>query len=193
MFPAHPLRHRVPLATACVLALAASAPAHAQADLRMEGPSVYLQGGVARDDTQALTIGATLPWRNGWQKEWWGGVVQGHWDFYLSQWQADGATGRVHSTVLGVSPTLRLRHGGGHGAWFTEAGLGINYASPRYETLHKAFSTRFNFATHLAVGFNHGAQRQHEWQLRIQHTSNGGFKKPNPGQNFVQLRYALHF
>lgn len=191
MTPARPPHRSTPRLAACALALLASGPLYAQASA--DSPSLYLQAGLARQDSQALTIGATLPWHNGWQKEWWGGVVRGHWDFYASQWRADGATGRVHSTVLGVSPTLRLRHGGGHSAWFTEAGLGINYASPRYVTLHKAFSTRFNFASHLAVGFNHGTQRQHEWQLRIQHTSNGGVKKPNPGQNFVQLRYALHF
>jgi len=29
--------------------------------------------------------------------------------------------------------------------------------------------------------------------LRIQHSSNASLKKPNPGQNFLQLRYARHF
>lgn len=192
MFPAPNLSHPGRILAACALALAASGSLHAQSATNADSPSLYLQGGVAREDSQAVTIGATLPW-NGWQKAWGGGELRGHWDVYASQWRADGAVGRVHSTVLGVSPTLRLRHDGGRSAWFTEGGLGINYASPRYVTLHKAFSTRFNFASHLAIGFNHGAQRQHEWQLRIQHTSNGGIKKPNPGQNFLQLRYALHF
>jgi lipid A 3-O-deacylase len=38
-----------------------------------------------------------------------------------------------------------------------------------------------------------GQQRQHELQLRLEHVSNAGIKEPNPGANFVQLRYALHF
>jgi hypothetical protein len=29
--------------------------------------------------------------------------------------------------------------------------------------------------------------------LRIQHSSNASLKHPNPGQNFLQLRYARHF
>ena len=184
---------RIP--AACLLTLVAQAPLQAQtaAPSLADRPSLYLQAGAARESSQALTLGATLPWSNGWHRDWWGGQVRGHWDFYLSQWTADGTTGRVHSTVLGVSPTLRLRFDGGRSPWFTEGGLGINYASPLYVTQTKAFSTRFNFATHLAIGYSHGAEQQHEWQLRIQHSSNGGIKKPNPGQNFVQLRYALHF
>ena len=178
----------------CLLALTTIAPLQAQTipTFQDDRPSLYLQAGAAREDTQALTIGATLPW-NGWHQEWWGGMVRGHWDIYASQWHADGAAGRVHSTVLGVSPTLRWRPDASHSGWFVEGGLGANYGKPRFVTLHKAFSTRFNFASHVAVGYSHGSQREHEWQLRIQHSSNGGFKKPNPGQNFLQLRYAQHF
>jgi len=28
------------------------------------------------------------------------------------------------------------------------------------------------------------------WMLRVQHISNARIKRPNPGGNFVQLRYA---
>ena len=112
----------------CLLALTTTVPLQAQTSPSPQDdrPGLYLQAGAARDDTQALTIGATLPW-NGWQKEWWGGQVRGHWDFYASQWSADGAAGRVHSTVLGVSPTLRWRLDTGHSPWFLEGGLGANY------------------------------------------------------------------
>ena len=87
----------------CLLALTTIAPLQAQTipTFQDDRPSLYLQAGAAREDTQALTIGATLPW-NGWHQEWWGGMVRGHWDIYASQWHADGAAGRVHSTVLGV-------------------------------------------------------------------------------------------
>ena len=29
--------------------------------------------------------------------------------------------------------------------------------------------------------------------LRVEHTSNASIKKPNPGENFVQLRYGYTF
>ena len=95
--------------------------------------------------------------------------------------------------AIGISPALRLRPGGGHSPWFLEGGIGASYASPRFVTRYKEMSTRLNFVSHLAVGFNHGTAHQHEWQLRIQHSSNGGIKKPNPGQNYLLLRYARHF
>ena len=34
---------------------------------------------------------------------------------------------------------------------------------------------------------------RHELALRLQHFSNAGIKHPNPGENFVQLRYAQGF
>ena len=93
----------------------------------------------------------------------------------------------------GIGPALRLRPDGGHGPWFVEGGMGASYASPRFATRYKEMSTRLNFVSHLAVGFNHGEEHQHEWQLRLQHSPNGGIKKPNPEQNYLQLRDALHF
>ena len=177
--------------TALVLGLTGLA-LQAQTAVPLETRSVYLQAGTDQQSTRAWTLGLTLPWV-GWQRSWWGGVWQGHWDLYASQWTSDGYTGRVHSTVLGIGPALRLRPDGGHGPWFVEGGMGASYASPRFVTRYKEMSTRLNFVSHLAVGFNHGEEHQHEWQLRLQHSSNGGIKKPNPGQNYLQLRYALHF
>jgi hypothetical protein len=42
----------------------------------------------------------------------------------------------------------------------------------------------------MAVGRMFGAERQHELVLRLEHFSNAGIDHPNPGENFVQLRYA---
>ena len=99
----------------------------------------------------------------------------------------------MRCTILCISPTRRLRPNSSHSPWFFERGIGASYASPRFVTRYKEMSTRFNFVSHLAVGFNHGAAHQHEWQLRIQHSSPDGTKNPNPGQNYLQLRYARHF
>lgn len=176
--------------TACAAALLAAAPAHAQSVDAT--PSIYLQGGTAPHNTDTVTLGATLPWSS-WQKELWGGQLRGYWDIYVSRWSFDGIAGYDRATVLGVTPTLRLRPDQGRSAWFWEAGVGATVADKRYLTTDKDFSTRFNFASHLGVGVNLGAQRQHEIALRFQHVSNAGIKKPNPGENFVQLRYAYHF
>ncbi len=193
--PSLPLRRRgarlLPWLAASA-GLLAGTQALAQEDLS-KAPSVYLQGEWAEYSTDALTVGATLPWRN-WSMPLWGGELRGHWDIYLSRWSFDRAPGgRSNSLVLGVAPTLRLRPDQGRAAWFWEAGLGANVGNHVYRTVDREFSTSFNFATHVGIGVNLGARRQHELLLSVQHVSNAGIKQPNPGLNFVQLRYALHF
>ncbi|MCZ2406763.1 MAG: hypothetical protein BGO74_13370 [Burkholderiales bacterium 68-12] len=176
------------LAARAVLCLGALASAAAMAQEPPPRPALYVQWGEARADRQAWILGATLPWQ-GWSKALGSGALRGHWDLYLGQWSARLPAQRLHSNVLGVGAALQWRAQEGSAPWFVEAGTGLNYAQPRFMDM----STRLNFASHLALGFEHGAQREHEWQLRLQHSSNGGVKKPNPGQNFLQLRYARHF
>ena len=151
--------------------------------------SLYAQGGWAESHTHTLTLGAALPWS--WHKPLGSGVLSGYWDVYLSHWRYDGA-GRSRLLLLGLTPTLRWTPHGGSSPWFAEAGIGATLTNHLYRTVDEEFSTAFNFASHLGVGLRWGAQRRHEVVLRFQHVSNAAIKHPNPGQNFVQLRYALH-
>lgn len=176
-----------------VLAAVTAMGVQAQTAGTADTPSVYLQGGWAEHSTDAATLGVTLPWGN-WRSELLGHEVRGYWDIYASRWSYDGiAGGSSHATLVGVTPTFRLRPDNGRSAFFWEGGIGVTYMDKRYETIHKEFGTRYNFASHLGLGYSLGAQRQHEVMVRVQHLSNGGIKKPNPGENFVQLRYAYHF
>jgi hypothetical protein len=74
-----------------------------------------------------------------------------------------------------------------------EGGVGITFTTTLYETERKRFSTSFNFGDHIAVGRNFGERREHEISLRIEHFSNAGIKHPNPGENFLQIRYSYRF
>ncbi|MBB6557791.1 hypothetical protein HNP48_000455 [Acidovorax soli] len=171
----------------------AALPGAAQAQSAQASPSLYIQGSQARQGTDALAIGATLPWK-GWQRPLWGGQLTGYWDLYASRWSYDGLSGqREHLSLVGLTPTLRLRMDEGRSAWFWEGGIGLTVADKRYEIPNRTFSTRANFASHLGLGVGLGEQRQHDLVLRVQHVSNAGIKKPNPGENFVQLRYGYHF
>jgi len=153
-------------------------------------PTLYAQAGLAEHGTNTLTVGGTLPW-NGWRDSLWGGELRGHWDVTVSRWSFHAAPGRSgRLLLLGGTPTLRLHPDGGRSAWFWEAGIGVTLANRRYVTRHKEFSSRFNFASHAGVGIHLGARRQHELLLQVQHVSNAGIKRPNPGENFIQLRYA---
>jgi len=154
-------------------------------------PAMYLQYGFIQHGSYEITAGVTLPWQQQTLE------VKGlslHWDVGLSRWSAHTPKGRRNTQVLGIKPVLRWRANQGQSRWFYEVGVGASYAlNRRYETRDRHFSTRFNFASHAGVGYLLGVQYQHEVLLRIEHHSNASMKHPNPGENFLQLRYATHF
>jgi lipid A 3-O-deacylase len=62
-----------------------------------------------------------------------------------------------------------------------------------YHTPERQFSTNFQFTEVIGVGLSLGEHGQHELGFRFQHFSNGGIKKPNPGETFVRARYTYRF
>lgn len=156
-------------------------------------PALYLQYGVAEHGTDALTAGAIIPWKQ-WSHALGSGLLTGYWDIWGSRWASDYQGGTRSTWVIGAKPTLRWRAAQGQSPWFMEAGLGMSYAlNHRYLTDRKEFSTRYNFATHIGIGYLFGQQLSNEVSLRLEHHSNAAIKQPNPGENFLQLRYARYF
>lgn len=179
--------------TAGMALLLASGGAQSQPVFNDHSPTWYAQAAVGASDAYAASIGMTLPWKQ-WTYGLGSGQVTGHWDLFASHWSSHTLRDeRQRSYVIGVVPTLRWRGNQGLSAWFAQAGTGLAWSSAYYQSHDKLFSTRYNFATHLAIGTNFGAQREHEVMLRLEHFSNAGIKRPNPGENFLQLRYAHRF
>lgn len=152
--------------------------------------AVFVQPGIADRDTRTLTVGVMWPWKRSWPL--FDGRLGGYWEVGIGQWYVPARDGRPsqNSTQLSFTPTLRWRPGDGASPWFVEGAIGFTVVAPIYRNGNRRFSTEFNFADHLAVGRNFGARRQHELALRLEHVSNGGIEEPNPGENFLQLRYA---
>ena len=179
--------------TRALLAFAAVAAAfsfNVQAmDLTPHG--AFVVAGAAPHATDSLGAGAIWPWA--WRKPVGGGELTGLTEAYVSSWRAQAAVGHRSFTQIGIVPLLRYRPDQGRSAWFGEAGIGVSTMDRLYDTPHKQFSTRFNFVDTIGVGRSFGAQRQHELGLRLVHMSNASIKRPNPGENFLQLRYAVMF
>lgn len=154
--------------------------------------TAFLQVGAA-SDAEMLILGATWIWA--WQRNTRLGRIGGYSEVSVGRWRSeigeDGASDWV--TQWGVTPVLRLHPEGWGGRWFVEVGIGANLLVPIYRTSSKRFSTNFNFGDHLAVGRQFGERGRHEIALRLQHFSNAGIDSPNPGENFLQLRYVAHF
>jgi lipid A 3-O-deacylase len=88
---------------------------------------------------------------------------------------------------------LRYRFGDGGSPWFAEGGVGATLMDRIYRTPDRSFSTAFQFTEVLGIGRSFGEKGAHEVSLRVQHFSNAGIKKPNPGETFLRLRYAYRF
>jgi lipid A 3-O-deacylase len=175
------------LATAAALA-ALSLNAQAM-DLTPRG--AFAVAGVAARGTDSLSVGAIWPWA--WRTQLPGGEVTAITEAYVSRWKARAAVGRQSFTQFGLVPLVRLRRDEGRSDWFGELGIGVSVTDRVYNTPGKRFSTRFNFVDTLGIGRSFGAQRQQELGVRLVHMSNAGIKHPNPGENFLQLRYAVMF
>lgn len=175
--------------TALMLLLALSGTATSAQSLDSQ-PTWYLQAAQGDSSSTALVLGTTLPWK---QEAWrlGSGDVRGHWDMWLGAWSnRPMQQPRFQTAALGIGPSLRWRGAQGTSPWFAEVGTALMVTGKTLSHDDQRMGTRWNFASHLGMGMNFGPQRAHELSLRIQHASNAGLKKPNPGLNFVQIRYA---
>lgn len=171
--------------------LASWAPASHAVELPDLRPStLFIQAGFAEDNTNSYVAGATWDWP--WRRHTAIGTLSGFFEASAGRWSTDTAVPRDPNwaTQVGITPVLRLQPEAWGGNWFAEAGIGANVILPIFRSSRKRFSTEFNFGDHVALGRMFGAERQHELVLRLQHFSNAGIDHPNPGENFIQLRYA---
>jgi lipid A 3-O-deacylase len=178
------LRLLVPASIGLLAAVAGAA------DLRPAG--AFIEGGLAQHEAYSVTAGLLWPWS--WRRSLGQAELSGITEAYVSQWSAKGATTERHNyTQIGVVPVIRVRPDAGRSPWFLEGGIGLSAMDRLYRNQARQFSTSFNFADVVGIGHSFGADRRREVSLRISHFSNAGIKEPNPGETFLQLRYAMMF
>jgi lipid A 3-O-deacylase len=172
------------------IALAASLGSACALDLKPDGYSVQ---GAAGTNT-ARMAGVGLVWDWDWELLRRKAAITAHTELLVNHWRADAFGGGTQGfTQLVLLPTARFRLSGGRSPWFLEMGIGASWLDRDYVTPHRAFSTRWNFYDTIGVGHSFGPQHEHELGIRWVHVSNSGIKKPNPGQDFLQLRYSARF
>lgn len=181
----------VTIAVFSLLSTAWAEPAPSRSHLAPD--TFFVKTGLA-EKAVAISLGV------GWDKSDWLGsslpealslafeVEIGHWQtFHLRHEQAE-------FTQFGVTPMLRLPLAtAANHEWFVEGGIGCYFIVPLYHKGKKEFSTNFNFQDLIGLGLRYGKTRQNEVVLYVSHFSNAGIDDPNPGENFLQLRYLRHF
>jgi hypothetical protein len=132
---------------------------------------------------------AGLQWN--WQRRWWRGgrwELGGYWDLSAGGWR----NGEDTVYDVGLTPVFRLE-GTAPGSPYLEAAIGFHLLSDLQIDRGKSFSTRFQFGDHIGAGRRFGPRERYDVSVRLQHLSNGGIRKPNPGIDFLQLRFQYHF
>lgn len=184
LFTLSPLRRVLVLAAAVLV----SAAGHAAGLL----PSAaFVEGAAADHRTYSATVGLIWPWS--WKSDWFGGELTGSTEAFVSNWITRAESRREGYTLIGIVPLVRYRFSQGRSPWFLEGGIGLSVLDSRFVIASRQMSTALNFYDVVAAGRSFGGDNRHEVSLRLAHISNAGIKKPNPGQEFLQMRYAVRF
>ena len=178
----------VPLVAGALLAAAGGSAA--ALDLKPDGIAVH--GSIGTNTARMAGVGLIWDWE--WEVLRRKAAITGQTEWMINRWQADDfGGGHQGFTQVVLLPTVRFELSQGRSPWFAELGVGVSYLDRHYLTPHRDFGSRWNFYDVIGVGHTFGAQRTHELTLRWVHVSNLGIREPNPGQDFVQVRYARRF
>jgi lipid A 3-O-deacylase len=145
--------------------------------------SVSLEAGRGNDRTNVVRV--ATQWR--WRKErpvderW---RLHGYWEASVGAWEGDDDS----SADFALTPVFRFERHGRQRVPYVEAAIGFHILS-RHISRERQFSTNFQFGDHIGAGLRSG---KYDFGVRAQHLSNGGIRHPNPGINFVLLRFQYH-
>jgi hypothetical protein len=171
---------------------AAALPPAAGAKELVAPVGVFVEGGLS-DDSRSVVAGAAWTWVQ--PSKWGAGNASGYLETSIGEWAChrdEGAHDKSCSTQVGITPVLRYQPGSWD-PWYAELGIGADVIASAWHTDKRRFATEFNFGDHIGLGRKFGDDGADEVELRAEHYSNGGYKNPNPGENWFQLRYMHWF
>ncbi|MGB0722850.1 MAG: acyloxyacyl hydrolase [Gammaproteobacteria bacterium] len=170
-------------ASLCLALGLVSTPSHA-----VDG--FMVSGGCCADDANLVRVGAFWDWESSWFNEgdW---HLTGYWELSGGYWRGeDGPEKDVFE--VGLTPVFRLEPKRDGAKPYLEGAIGFHLLSD-YKINSKDMSTNFQFGDHIAAGYMFGERGEYDIQLRLQHLSNASIEKPNPGINFIILRFGYRY
>ena len=142
---------------------------------------------------QMVRFGVQSDWGTRWFQSN-GTHLSGYWDTSLAKWRGnqyrDIPDTHQYLTDIGFTPVFRFERDDKKGA-YAEGAIGVHRLSQLYDNDGRRLSTRFEFGDHLGAGYIF----DNKWEvgMKLQHFSNGGYKKPNSGVNFIVAKVSTHF
>ena len=163
------IRKIAALAAACAFAMPARA---------IDGIGVEL--GRGEDDTNLLRIFVTDRWREAARAL--GGDWQfaGYWEISAGVWDNKDES----SADLGATPVFRFERR----SLYVEGAVGFHLVQT-HVSASRTFSTAFQFGDHIGIGMR---GREYDVGIALQHLSNASIRHPNPGINFILVRFQYH-
>ncbi|MBS1154722.1 MAG: hypothetical protein H6R07_646 [Proteobacteria bacterium] len=118
------------------------------------------------------------------------GSVVTNWEASVTRWNPQSRENWVGA--LGVAVRYEFSK---TSVWapYIEYGLGGALVSNLKISDNRRFSTHFQFANRLEIGNRFGPDLENELGLVFWHYSNAYIKEPNPGVDFISLRYTRRF
>ncbi len=111
-------------------------------------------------------------------------------EVHLAQWRV---LHHKNVTELGITPVFLYSQNAGSIRPYIEAGIGVRLLSRAGMADNYTLSSGFQFADMIGAGATFGPSMRYKVGLRLQHISNAGIKRPNPGINFAQAFFQYHF
>ena len=160
--------------------------------VQAQGIDWTLVGG-ASNESSVKSLGVVAGWTRPtplWQGDTW--RLRLRHEGVLSAWHVPHAKDLVE---VGYSPVLRFERplANSQSVFFLEGSIGVRLLSHTRVSQEHRMSTAFQFADMVGVGMQFGRESRSTLGLRLQHLSNLGIKKPNPGIEFLQLYYSYRF
>ena len=175
-------------AAAAAIALGVISNAHA-----LDG--VSFEVGDGNEDTDLWRVGLQWKWQRRWfaERSW---TLGAYWDLQAGRWSGPLRPGQPRQEVwdIGLTPVFRLERAARTPLVpYVEAAIGFHALSDLRINFRRVFTTHFQYGDHIGAGVRFGPEQRYDASLRLQHLSNGGLARPNPGINFVELRVAYRF
>jgi hypothetical protein len=147
--------------------------------------------GPGKDGAGQVAAGLIWEWDTHRQRR---ALVTGQTELIASYWHANAVGGGSQGLWnVALVPVLRMELDRGRSPWVLELGIGVSWLSRQYKTPDKTFSSTWNFYDVIGAAYRFGREEEHEIGARFTHISNAGLKLPNPGEDFLLLRYSRKF
>ena len=143
-------------------------------------------------DTHMGQVSLIRQWDRTWftDGDWY---LTGYWEASVGSWKSSVA-GNKRIWDVGFTPVFRLQSKASSGFRpYLDGAVGAHLISDTHIDANRNMGSTFEFGSFAGMGLMFGEKGQFDLGYRFQHLSNADLKKPNPGINFQQIRFAYLF